>query len=127
MFQKNQCECHLLHFISIKLQTPQEHLKTYDSVILNNIKYKQSYFVATNNTEYVVYKIINIIVLNQKVSLFCQKIKNSTYVAHYSAFQINPKDLREYEILKINSLIGPPTTLINTASGKFMLRFKQLY
>lgn len=52
---------------------------------------------------------------------------NNMYLTHYSSFQINPKDLGDYEVLKINSLIDPPTTLINTVMGKGLLRFKQLY
>lgn len=32
--EKNQCEYHLLHFISIKFQTPEEFLKVYESVVM---------------------------------------------------------------------------------------------
>lgn len=124
--ENNLCECNLKSYISLKIQKPKEVIKTYNTVIFKNIKYKKNYFVATSCSDYKVYKIVNIVVAEKNIFLFCQNIRCINYLTHYSAFEINPNDIGEYKILKVSELVGPPTTLISTFSSKFMLRFKEL-
>lgn len=119
----SECQDYLLDVISLKLKVAKNTIKTFEKVVYKNITYKSSYFVATKKDD--VYKIVNIVVSQLTVYLVCQQVLNSTYLKHYTAFEIIPNDKGEYSVLKLDELIGPPATLINTAKGKFMLRFKE--
>ncbi|KAI8120454.1 hypothetical protein CVS40_8290 [Lucilia cuprina] len=116
-----------LDFISCKLKKPKSLIKAYDKVIYNNVLYKKGFFVATRTQDYKIYKIINAIVSDESLYLFVQEVCNTIYLKHYTAFEINPNDIGEFALLNTDSLVGPPTTIINTSKGKFMIRTKEYF
>lgn len=117
--------CHLTEFISSKLKQPKDLLKIYDKAEYKNILYKNNFFVAMRNIDYIIYKILKIVICDNCPYLFVQKMNNTTYLKHYTAFEIQPDNLGEFDIISTTDIVGPPVTLIKTHRSKFMVRLKE--
>lgn len=125
-FERDRSESGFINIVSNILQTSLDQLDLYDKIIYNDTLYKKNFYIAIRNCDYTFYKVCNIVITQKKVYLFVQKIRTATYLKHYTAFQIDPSDLGDFEVFNIEQIKIPPTTIIGTAKGKFMIRLKEI-
>lgn len=74
--------------------------------------------------------ILNIVETQRRdsVYLFCQRLEKIEYESHFRAQHVlDTSKLKEFYIIKIIDVIGPPLSITNTANGKKMILVKEYY
>lgn len=110
-----------------KLKSTPKAMKIFSKVLFRGICFANNFYVAKYIDDIQIYIILNIIKTEKYVYLFCQRVDNVRYDPHFIAYEIDPTALREFSLLNIYDIIGPPLNIINTANGKQMLRVKEYY
>lgn len=124
--EKDRSDSSSINIASQILEISVHDLRVYDKLIYNNLLFKNGFYVCIRSSDYTFYKISNIIICENNIYLCVQKIHSITYLKHYTAFEINPDDVSDFEVLDIDTINIPPTTIIGTARGKFMIRLKEI-
>lgn len=103
-------------------------IQFYSQLNYKGVQFKCGDYISVLNNDILIYKVVEIIILNnEKVLFFSQKLINITYRSHFLAHEVDISNLGQFSLISVNELIGPPLDLIKTAKGINMIKVKEHY
>jgi len=126
--EKHEISSNYHSIIIKKLNANEKDIKLYSSIEYKSVKYNnKNNYIATFESDIKIYLILVIILFQNNVLFFCQKLQSLQYRQHFLAYEIDATSLGQFSIISPKDVIGPPFTLIKTAKGKSMIRLKKYY
>jgi hypothetical protein len=116
--------------IDNKLNLSSSQYICYTESICNGILYKEGYYLTKSCNETCLFKISEIIFINQPeimVYILAQEIRLNEFSSHYESFNVSVSEevINCCFICDINEFDGPPINVTTISSGKKMIRLKQ--
>lgn len=118
--------------INTILNLTSSHYTCYTELKFNGILYKEGYYLTKNYNELHLFKIDEIIFINQPeimVYILSKEIKLNEFSSHYESFHVSGSEevINDCFICGVNEFDGPPINVTTVPSGKKMIHLKQFY
>lgn len=110
-----------------KLKILKDQYQSYSCIQYKGTEFKPSTYISTFYNNSAFFLVLEIILVQNKLFLFCQNLKKIEFQNHYLAYKIDSKSLGNFDLIPITDLLGPPLNLITTARGDTVLRPKEIY
>lgn len=127
LYKKQAIDLRTKELICRKLKIDSKNLTLYNEAEIYGYKYSKTSFIANFTEDINLYSIKYIVRVKNNVDiLFCGQKVITEFSFHYSAFEIkNQSEI--YDIISFSKILGPPTDVIKTYSGKQFLKIKEFY
>lgn len=126
LYKKQAVDLITKKLISRKLNIDSKNLTLFTEAEIYGYKYSKTSFIANFMEDINLYSIKYIVRVNNFDILFCGQKVIADFNFHYSAFEV--KNYSEiYDIIPFNEILGLPTDVIKSHSGKQFLKIKEFY
>lgn len=125
---RNKVQSSYCSIISNKHAVEKHQFSCYSTIDFRGIDYRPISYISIFENDFKLFLILEVFVVeNSFIFFLCQKIEKILYNSHFTAYEVEPDLLGEFQVISVDDIIGPPVHVIKTAKGKRMIRIKNYF